>query len=89
MVDRSPMPDFNLFSAEEILCAMNDDGNQEDLFSLDCVGVPDTACRRTLVGAYTLSCNKKRLRKQDLKVKRRGEQAKFKCGNSGTLLSHS
>ena len=50
--------------------------------------VPDTACRRTLVGAYTLSQLERYLGIQGLKVIRRHESSEFRFGNAETLRSH-
>ena len=50
-------------------------------------GVPDTACRRTLVGAYTLECIATRLRSQGLRVLRSPCRNSFRFGNDGTLVS--
>lgn len=49
--------------------------------------VPDTACRRTLVGAYTLQLIEKTLRKFGLKVLRRWEVSEFRFGNSETVVA--
>ena len=50
-------------------------------------GVPDTACRRTLVGAYTLECIANLLKSQGLKVLRSPCRNSFRFGNDGTLVS--
>ena len=49
--------------------------------------VPDTACRRTLVGAYTLQLIEQTLRKFGLKVLRRKEVSEFRFGNSETVVA--
>ena len=50
------------------------------------VAVPDTACRRTLVGAYTLQLIESHLADQGLKTHRRREISEFRFGNSETLI---
>jgi len=52
--------------------------------------VPDTACRKTPVGEYTLHGLESEciLRSRGLKVLRHGEVNDFKFGNAGTLRSH-
>ena len=62
-----------------------------DSMSLDAAvgvcAVPDTACRRTLIGQYTLRALEKHLLKQGLRILRKSEGCTFKFGNSGTLTS--
>ena len=53
----------------------------------ECV-VPDTACRRTLVGEYTLRQLERHLRRQGMSVSRTAEISEFRFGNSETLTSH-
>lgn len=50
-------------------------------------GVPDTACRKTLVGKDTLHRIESQLLKSGMKVKRAKISNEFKFGNSGTLQS--
>lgn len=50
-------------------------------------GVPDTACRKTLVGHETLARIETELFKHGLKVKRATVSNEFKFGNAGTLQS--
>lgn len=50
------------------------------------VAVPDTVCRRTLVGAYTLQLIESHLADQGLKTHRRREISEFRFGNSETLI---
>ena len=57
-----------------------------DPFLAEC-GVPDTACRRTLVGAYTLSCIERLLAGQGFRIRRASERNDFGFGNNGTLTS--
>lgn len=50
-------------------------------------GVPDTACRKTLVGKDTLHRIESQLLKSGMKVKRAKISNEFKFGNAGTLQS--
>ena len=50
--------------------------------------VPDTACRRTLVGEYMLRQLERHLRRQGMSVSRRAEISEFRFGNSETVTSH-
>ena len=56
--------------------------------ALDEHAVPDTACRKTLIGDYTLRGLECKLGLRGLKVVRRPEKNYFKFGNAGTLTSH-
>ena len=49
--------------------------------------IPDTACRRTLIGSYTLRQLEQHLLKQGKIIMRRNESNEFRCGNNGTLIS--
>lgn len=49
--------------------------------------VIDSACRRTLIGEYTLQHLEQHLLKHNLRTVRRDEQCEFRFGNSGTLVS--
>ena len=49
--------------------------------------VIDSACRRTLIGEYTLQHLEQHLLKHNLKTVRRVEQCEFRFGNSGILVS--
>ena len=71
-------------STSEVLTA--DIGLTEDS-SLAACGVPDTACRRTLVGAYTLTCIERLLARQGYQVRKVSESNQFRFGNSGVLSS--
>ena len=55
--------------------------------NLDASGVPDTACRKTLVGEYTLECICKRLSDMGLRVKFAEESHVFRFGNSETMTT--
>ena len=55
--------------------------------SLEEHAVPDTACRKTLVGEYTLRGLESKLNSVGLKVLRYGEVNDFKFGNAGVLRS--
>ena len=83
----SPAPK-QLYRDEEVLSAegSSDTGLSFDP-SLAFCGVPDTACRRTLVGAYTLRNIADLLATQGLSVKRARYRSQFRFGNSGTLVS--
>ena len=49
--------------------------------------VPDTACRRTLIGQYTLHDMERHVLRTGLRVVRRSEVNSFRFGNSGELTS--
>ena len=49
--------------------------------------VPDTACRKTLVGEMILRGVEKRLNQKGFRVIRRHEVNEFRFGNAGTLIS--
>ena len=55
--------------------------------TLDSHAVPDTACRRTLIGDYVLSLLESRLNEKGLIVTRRREVNEFRFGNAGILKS--
>ena len=79
--ERRPQPDvFEVFHAEGLLR----DGLDPQLA---CCGVPDTACRRSLVGKDTLVMIEGFLKKQGLKAKKAKVSNHFKFGNSGTIQS--
>lgn len=69
-----------VFQAEELLSADLDPEHAT-------CGVPDTACRRTLVGSETLAQIEHKLRKQGMKAQRAKVSNSFRFGNSGTLVS--
>ena len=54
---------------------------------LDEHAVTDTACRKTLVGEYTLRGMEAKLNPRGLRVRRRKEANGFRFGNAGTLIS--
>ena len=69
-------------------------GNQRfsDLFSSDSVStfehaVPDTACRKSLVGEYTLAGMQQCLRARGYEVEFRNEVNDFRLGNAGVIRS--
>ena len=49
--------------------------------------VPDTACRRSLIGEYTLGMLERHLRSQGYRVIRRRGRSELKFGNDETLIS--
>ena len=49
--------------------------------------VPDTACRRTLIGEYTLSMLGQHLKRQGCDVQKRKGKSEFRFGNAGILVS--
>ena len=49
--------------------------------------IPDTACRRTLIGSYTLRQLEQHLLKQGKVIIKRNEKNEFRFGNNGTLVS--
>ena len=55
----------------------------------DVCGVPDTACRKTLVGEYALRCIEGKLRQQGLAVVYSEGSHVFRFGNSETLSTQS
>lgn len=64
--------------------------NHHEAYMADCAdladhGVPDTACRRTLVGESVLKRMSGMLRKLGLRVRFIRENHEFRFGNSGTL----
>ena len=63
--------------------------HQTDMESADLCeyAVPDTACRKTLVGEVILQGIEKRLNQKGLRVIRRHEKNEFRFGNAGTLIS--
>ena len=61
--------------------------SNDNVGALGRVAVPDTACRRTLVGAYTLQLLESHLADQGLKTHRRRAISEFRFGNSETLIS--
>eukprot|EP00435_Cladocopium_sp_Y103_P043962 s1603_g12.t1 len=67
--------------------AKPDFSNAEQAASLDSHAVPDTACRRTLIGDYVLSLLESRLNEKGLIVTRRREDNEFRFGNAGVLKS--
>ena len=85
----SPTPEREpeIFSTEVLLHdAKAEDQDFEPIDEiLGQVAVPDTACRRTIVGEYTLGQIERHLSCRGLKVLRREEQANFRFGNSQTL----
>ena len=48
---------------------------------------PDTACRRTLIGSYTLRQLEQHLLKQGKIIIKRNEKNEFRFGNNGALIS--
>ncbi|CAE7855408.1 unnamed protein product [Symbiodinium necroappetens] len=54
--------------------------------NLDASGVPDTACRKTLVGEYTLECICKRLSDMGLRVKFAEESHVFRLGEHRLII---
>ena len=49
--------------------------------------VPDTACRRTLIGEYTLGMLGQHLKGQGYEIQRRKGKSEFRFGNAGILVS--
>ena len=56
--------------------------------SLSLCGVPDTACRKTLVGKETLARIESHLLKFGLRIRKKKVSNEFRFGNAGTLMSH-
>ena len=82
----------------EVLRAVKSEGAGPEVFEsfsvehsvtadLDEHAVPDTACRKTLVGEYTLRGMEAKLNSRGLRVRRRKEVNEFRFGNAGTLIS--
>ena len=74
------------FSPEEVLSAESGLAGCDDP-ELGRCAVPDTACRRTLVGAYTLLILEQHLKRQGYRVVRKRGESEFRFGNAGTLVS--
>ena len=83
----SKSPTLCSFSPEEVLSAESLTGTVSFDPALAVCGVPDTACRRTLVGAYTLQNIADLLAAQGLSVRRVKFRSHFRFGNAGTLVS--
>ena len=62
-----------------------EDGATASLYSH---AVPDTACRKTLVGEYTLRGMERIVQSRGYQVYRRAEVNQFRFGNAGELASH-
>ena len=71
--------------AEEVLSVETDSVDFGSVLAAS--AVPDTACRRTLIGEYTLSRLERHLMKQGYKVRKIPGEFSFRFGNSGTLVS--
>ena len=71
---------FEVCQGEEVL--------SEGMFTSDpklsLCGVPDTACRKTLVGSRTIENIEKKLFDQGYKVEKSGVCSEFRFGNAGT-----
>ena len=64
---------------QDVLNAEAEDQVCSDPFLAEC-GVPDTACRRPLVGAYTLSCIQRLLSGQGFRIPGASERNDFRFG---------
>eukprot|EP00435_Cladocopium_sp_Y103_P061432 s737_g23.t1 len=87
-------PDEKLLKYEqEVLSAIHEgaqpvfSSSDAQVAGLDAHAVPDTACRRTLIGEYVLSAMESRLNQLGLRVTRHEEENDFRFGNSGVLKS--
>lgn len=80
--------DPDVFQAEEVL-SVNEVliGEVKPPIALGQCAVPDTACRRTLVGERTLQLIEEHIGKQGMGIIRKNEKAEFRFGNSETLVS--
>ena len=82
-------------AASEVLMSFADEDEMSaeavDSMSLDAsrgrCAVPDTACRRTLIGQYTLRSLERHLLNPGHKIIRRKDRCTFEFGNAGTLTS--
>ena len=83
--EMSPTRGSFRFSEKEVLSVEPDSVDFDPI--LETNAVPDTACRRTLIGEYTLSRLERHLMKQGYKVKKVPGEFSFRFGNSGTLVS--
>ena len=85
----SPTPESQSDTFVTVEVLVNDQDAQMSVFddATENVAVPDTACRRTLIGAYTLRRLEQHLGSQGLKVIRRSEPSEFRFGNDQTLTS--
>ena len=63
------------------------DRSAAEFAALDEHAVPDTACRKTLVGEYTLLGMEAKLKARGWSVHRFGETNEFRFGNAGTITS--
>ena len=63
--------------------------SEPDVAALSEYAVPDTACRRTLIGEAVLRDLEDKLSDRGLRVVRRVEQNEFRFGNAGTLKSET
>lgn len=86
-LDASPTPEDSSddFPEQDVLSA--EVGTEVFDETLSRNAVPDTACRRSLVGAYTLGRLEAHLKKQGYQVKRVKGNSTFRFGNAGTLVS--
>ncbi len=76
---------WELYHGEEVLSV----DQQREFFDpiLGTCAVPDTACRRTLIGSYTLRQLENFLGNQGYKTIHQQGEAEFRFGNAGTLVS--
>ena len=80
--------DYMVFQAEEVLSASTVRSDEvKTPIALGQCAVPDTACRRTLVGEETLQQLEEHIGKQGMGIIRKNEQAEFRFGNAETLVS--
>ena len=82
--DDGPSPEKS-YQGEEVL-SVDQQGESFDPILGTCA-VPDTACRRTLIGSYTLQQLEKFLRNQGYKTIHQQGESEFRFGNAGTLVS--
>ena len=83
----SPTQEQMCQEAYEVLSAVEESVGSDFDATLAVCGVPDTACRRTLVGEQTLGYIADLLETQGLSVRRARSVNSFRFGNDGVLIS--
>ena len=90
-VHTSNEDDCLLHYEQEVLSVVNEGAQpsfaSDESAGLDSHAVPDTACRRTLIGDYVLSLLESRLAILGYRVTRHCESNEFRFGNAGLLKS--
>ena len=80
--------DSTVFQAEEVLSASQVlSGEVKTPIALGQCAIPDTACRRTLVGEQTLLQIEEHIGKEGMGIIRKNEKAEFRFGTAEILVS--